>query len=220
MAIGKRDRTRSKLLSAAQQLALEGGAAALTVLNLTERAEVALGTFYNYYRTREEVIADLTELLIAACRKDVTQVIEGLISPVAIVAASVKQTLHMALPGSDLGRLLFDSNLPLHEFIVGLRAFLKRDLEAGLQTGEFHVSNEIAVISMVSGSVYGAMQDIYRGALPVEMIDDITEMALLLLGADPMLAEPEARRATRFCPPLALPLNATDLLPALGAAVK
>ncbi|HBN8626755.1 hypothetical protein IPC1147_29185 [Pseudomonas aeruginosa] len=220
MAIRKRDRTRSKLLIAAQQLALESGAAALTVLNLTERAEVALGTFYNYYRTREDVLDDLRELLIAASRNDVTQVIEGLSSPVAIVAASVRQTLHLALPGTDMGRLLFDSDLPMHEFIVGLRQFFKRDLEAGMRSGEFRISNEVAVISMVSGISFGTMQDIYRGALSVEMIDDITEMTLRLLGAEAEVAEVEARRPIKLCPPIKLPLCATDLLAPLGAAPK
>jgi len=55
MTIRKRDRTREKLLSAAQALLLEGGFAALGIQQLTERAEVALGTIYNYFRTREEV---------------------------------------------------------------------------------------------------------------------------------------------------------------------
>ncbi|MEN0107804.1 MAG: hypothetical protein AAGC84_15460, partial [Pseudomonas sp.] len=200
--------------------ALEGGSAALTVLNLTERAEVALGTFYNYYRTREDVLDDLRDLLVAACRDDVTQVIEGLTSPVAIVATSVRQTLYMALPGSDLGRLLFDAYLPMHDFLVDLRQYLKNDLETGLQTGEFHVNNKTAVISMVSGSVFGSMQDIYYGVLPLEMIDDIAEMALLLLGADPTAASVQARRPMQFCPLRQLPLCATELLPPLGAAAK
>ena len=220
MAIRKRDRTRSKLLSAAQQLTLEGGGAALTVFNLTERAEVALGTFYNYYRTREDMLADLCKLLIAACRNDVTLVTEGLSSPTAIVATSVRQTLHMVLPGSDLGRLLFDSSLPMHHFIVGLRRFFSADMKAGMQIGEFRVSNEIAVSSMVSGSSYGTMQDVYRGTLPLDMVDDIAEMILLMLGTEPAVATNEARRKMEFCPPLQLPLSATELLPPLGATEK
>lgn len=220
MAIGKRDRTRNKLLTAAQQLALEGGAAALTVYNLTERAEVALGTFYNYYRTREDVLDDICELLVAASREDIVTLTQGMSDPAAIVAASVRQTLRSVVPGSDIGRLLFEASLPMQRFVIGMRRFFIQDLEAGKNSGVFRVDKEAAVITMVSGSSFGSMQDIYRQALPLTMIEDITEMTLRLLGVEPVLAAEQSRAAIAFHPPRQLPLSALELLPPLGAASK
>ncbi|PWU28969.1 hypothetical protein DK254_12420 [Pseudomonas sp. RW407] len=220
MAIGKRDRTRSKLLIAAQELALEGGASALTVYNLTERAEMAPGTFYNYYRTREDVLDDICALLVMATRQVVSQAIEGLTDLQAIVATSVRQTLRMAAPGQDIGHLLFDASLPTQNFILGMRQFFRRDLEEGMGNGAFQVVNEAAVIAMVSGSSYGVMQDIYQERLPMEMIEDIAEMTLRVLGVEAAVAAAQARLPIDFCAPPKLPLIATELLPPLGAAAR
>jgi AcrR family transcriptional regulator len=220
MAIGKRDRTRSKLLVAAQELALEGGAGALTVYNLTERAEVALGTFYNYYRTREDVLDDVCDLLVLASRQAVTQAIDGLEDLRAVVATSVRQTLHLAAPGQGIGHLLFDANLPTHRFILGMRHFFKRDLEAGINSGAFEVGNEAAVISMVSGSSYGVMQDLYQERLEMDMIDDVAEMMLRALGVNASIAAVQARLPIDFKSPPPLPLIALDLLPPLATSGK
>lgn len=220
MAIGKRDRTRSKLLIAAQELALEGGAGALTVYNLTERAEMAPGTFYNYYRTREDVLDDVFELLVMAARQAVVEVTEGMTDLRAIVATSVRQTLRMAAPGHAVGHLLFDANLPTQHFILGVRQFFRRDLENGMDNGAFHVSNESAVIAMVSGSSYGVMQEIYQGRLPMEMIEDVAELTLGLLGVEASVAAAQAHLPIDFRAPPKLPLIATELLPPLGAAAR
>ncbi|MCY1477877.1 hypothetical protein D9M68_112860 [compost metagenome] len=220
MAIGKRDRTRSKLLVAAQELAVEGGVGALTVYNLTERAEVALGTFYNYYRTREDVLDDVCDLLVMACREPIIKVTEGMTDTQGIVATSVRQMLRLGAPEEGIGHLLFDSGLPTQRFVLGLRQFFKNDVEAGMANGAFRVDNEAAVISMASGSSIGVMLDLYQRRLPLEVIEDVAEMTLRLLGVEQSIAAVQARLPVDFCAPPALPLLATELLPPLGAAAR
>lgn len=218
MGIPKRDKTRNRLLMAAQGLVIEGGFAALTVNNLTDRAEVALGTFYNYYRTREDVLEDMWELWVAAHEVDAVAITEGMHDSLAIVATKVRQTMHQSTPGSDLGRLLFECNLPTERYILKIRRFFKQDLEAGMACGAFKVDNEVIVISMVSGSIYGVMQDINRGVLEVSAIDEVAEMTLRLLGVPPEVAATQARLPIEFLPPRIFPLSALELMPPLGPA--
>lgn len=220
MAVAKRDRTRNQLLIAAQTLALEGGSGALSVNNLSEKSELALGTFYNYYRSREDVMLDICALLVSACRQDVTAATSGLEDPVEIVAASLNQTLHTALPGSDIGRLMFETSLSMEPFMLGVRRFFRRDLEEGVKQGAFNVKAPDAVVSMVSGSCLGVMQDVYAGRLAVEMIPEVTESILKQLGVDSGLAHRQANAPMRLQPCRQLPLVATDLLPPLGPASK
>ena len=216
MAVAKRDRTRNQLLIAAQTLALEGGSGALSVNNLSEKSELALGTFYNYYRSREDVMLDICNLLVSACRKDVEAATSGMDEPVEVVATSLTQTLHTALPGSDIGRLMFETNLSMEPFMLGVR----RDLEGGIAQGVFRVKAPDAIVSMVSGSCLGVMQDVYAGRLALEMIPEVTESILLQLGVAPELAHKHAHAPVPLQPPRQLPLKAIDLLPPLGPAAK
>ncbi|MGT2455330.1 TetR/AcrR family transcriptional regulator [Cupriavidus basilensis] len=54
-----RERTREALLKAAAVIIAESGFAAATLTRITERADVALGTFYNYFDSTEALFAEL-----------------------------------------------------------------------------------------------------------------------------------------------------------------
>jgi len=57
-------RRRADLLDAAQQIVLDKGVAGLTVDEVTARAEVAKGTFYLYFRSKEQLIGALQERFV------------------------------------------------------------------------------------------------------------------------------------------------------------
>src|SRR5271157_1319188 len=51
--------TRSALLAAGQRLFGEQGFDATTVAEIAEDADVAIGSFYNYFDTKDELLAEL-----------------------------------------------------------------------------------------------------------------------------------------------------------------
>jgi AcrR family transcriptional regulator len=65
MKTGKRDRNkqanRSAILAAARQVFLELGYDGVTIRDVIRRTELASGTFYNYFRTKEAVLRALIE---------------------------------------------------------------------------------------------------------------------------------------------------------------
>lgn len=56
----KKDQTRQRLLSASLELFHEQGYSATTIENITERADVAKGTFFNYFPTKEALLSELS----------------------------------------------------------------------------------------------------------------------------------------------------------------
>src|SRR3984957_3293545 len=49
-------RTRQKLTDAATVLIAEKGVSGLRIQEITDRADVALGSFYNHFKTKEELV--------------------------------------------------------------------------------------------------------------------------------------------------------------------
>ncbi|MGC7102601.1 TetR/AcrR family transcriptional regulator [Amycolatopsis lurida] len=58
------ERRRSDLLDAALRIVLDKGVAGLTVDEVTVRAEVAKGTFYLYFRSKEQLLAALQDRFV------------------------------------------------------------------------------------------------------------------------------------------------------------
>src|SRR5689334_2017811 len=58
--LGRRERrkvqTRARLLAAAQALIAEGGVDAVSIGDVTERADVGFGTFYTYFESKDALI--------------------------------------------------------------------------------------------------------------------------------------------------------------------
>lgn len=55
----KVEQTRQRLHQSTAEIIGESGFASATLIRITDRAGIALGTFYNYFQNREELFADL-----------------------------------------------------------------------------------------------------------------------------------------------------------------
>lgn len=218
-SLKKRDRTRDRLLVAAQELVLDRGLPAITINDIAARAEVAPGTFYNYFRTREEVADTIADLLQRAYHRDIDAVTAGLDDPARVFSASLRQTLHWSAPGNRMGRMLFASGVPLARYALGVRQRAARDIQAGVDAGVFRVEDTVALQSMLGGIVIGVLMDLWLGMLPASAIPSITARCLGLLGvstakAQRIAAEPLVLRAAPE-----LPLTASGLLEPVEAGI-
>lgn len=205
----KRDRTRQSLLAAAQELVLERGLAAISIQDITDRAGVALGTFYNYFRTREEVADAVAALLQRAYDADIDAVTVGMADPVRIVAASTRQTLAWLTAGSDVGRLLFGAGLPFARFSIDVRMRALRDVRSGLDAGVFHVADPAVTLSLMTGMILGASLDLHLGSLDESALPAVTEEVLRLLGVTPARARKVANEPLVLRPAPVLPIQAS-----------
>lgn len=61
----RKERTKRLLTDAATKLLLEKGVDALTVQDITEQADVARGTFYVYFESKEEVVWAVLEAILS-----------------------------------------------------------------------------------------------------------------------------------------------------------
>ena len=206
----KKARTRAALLVALQELLLDPLGGSVSVPQVVRRAGAAQGTFYNYFDSVPDAIDSVGALLLAEHTRVLEFVTAGAADEAEIVARSARQTLMLAADRPDVGRLLFDSGLPVDRFAGGLRTHLHRDLTRGVDAGVFCVNDFQVAATVHAGTMLGACLDLYRGRLSVAAIPEIVEYLLRALGVSKARAQRLVKAPQQFVGWRPLPLSPTE----------
>jgi AcrR family transcriptional regulator len=203
----KRDRTRSALLVAVQELLLDEPQEPLTITRIATAAGVVQGTFYNYFESVDEVLDSLTTFIAAEHTRLVDAVTSNVTHAAEVFALTTRQTLHLVATEPGYGRLLFDSRLPVDHFTGGLQARMHADLLAGIEQGRFHIDDLETTVAILAGAVLGVAIGLHRGYLGVDSISVTTESLLRCIGVPQWTANRLATEPRNFLAPSPVPLS-------------
>lgn len=206
----KTARTRDALLVALQELLLDPDVAAVSVPLVVGRAGTAQGTFYNYFESLPEAIDAVGGLILAEHTRVLAVVTSGAADTAEIVARSARQMLMLFVHRPEVGRLIFDSGLPVDRFATGLRGHLHHDLQLGIAQGDFSVSNFDVASTVYTGTMLGTCLDLHRGQLSADAIPDILGHLLRALGVSARKAQRLAAAPQEFVQWAPFPLSAIE----------
>ena len=131
LAIGRRARRRTeirdRLLRAALALFAERGFVATTVSDITDAADVGKGTFFNYFRTKEHVLAAFGELQLGKVDVALAQAQTGRRSAIAALRALPHQLTAEPARSPMLARSLIVAFMSSES----VRAIVRRTLRRG-----------------------------------------------------------------------------------------
>jgi AcrR family transcriptional regulator len=195
---------------ALQELLLDPGATAVSVPQVVGRAGAAQGTFYNYFESLSEAIDAVGALLLAEHIRVLRVVTSGAADTAEIVARSARQTLMLFVDRPDVGRLVFDSGLPVDRFAGGLRGHLHDDLRLGIDRGDFSVPDFDIASSVYTGTMLGACLDLHRGRLAADAIPDVVGYLLRALGVNTRKAQRLVSAPQEFVQWAPLPLSVIE----------
>ncbi len=103
------ERTRRKLLSAAEGEFGEKGFHNASISSITQRAGVAQGTFYLYYRSKEEIFRALVEHMNRTMRRHLSEAIEGASNRAEAERIGLEAFLRFCRDHEDLFRIVMES---------------------------------------------------------------------------------------------------------------
>ncbi len=206
----KTARTRDALLVALQELLLDPDVAAVSVPLVVGRAGTAQGTFYNYFESLPEAIDAVGGLILAEHTRVLAVVTSGAADTAEIVARSARQMLMLFVHRPEVGRLIFDSGLPVDRFATGLRGHLHHDLQLGIAQGDFSVSNFDVASTVYTGTMLGTCLDLHRGQLSADAIPDILGHLLRALGVSARKAQRLVAAPQEFVQWAPFPLSAIE----------
>lgn len=190
----RRARTRERLLAAARRLFATQGFERTTIRDIAARADIALGGFYNYFRTKEDVLAALLEEALDRQLR-LLAVRQGAVEDVAErVSVAHRHLLAAAREDPDWGWLLVRAEVDEQMIDSTLGKAAARDLREGVANGRFVIANPPLALRATGGALLGVMQGVLRGEFTAEDDCAHAEGVLRSLGVPAAEATEIARR--------------------------
>jgi AcrR family transcriptional regulator len=189
----RRVATRRKLIEAARTLFASQGVDATRINEITELADVGIGSFYNHFTAKEELVDAVMSEVAEEQGSLVEERTDAFDDPAAVVAFAHVHFVRLAREDPSFGQLLIrlDASHRVMSTTLGPRAL--RDIQKGLDEGRFSFKPAAAAVLATGGALLGTMRGVVDGVLGPDA-DLIHAAAVLrMLGLEPADAEATAR---------------------------
>ncbi len=184
----RRERTRASLVAAAKALVFERGHEKIAIQDITERADVGLGTFYNYFETKTAVFEAVLEDLRAGFNAELDAIRQPLKDPAFIIAVTLKHCFRRGLDHEEWNTFVSYSGLEGEYLLHQDEDQLLEDIRRGVKAGRFKVEDVHFARSLIMGMVRHVSREVRDGRLNRQALDDTTQYVLRMLGLPDLVA--------------------------------
>ncbi|MCV7425550.1 TetR/AcrR family transcriptional regulator [Mycobacterium montefiorense] len=190
----RKQRTRAALIKAAQRLIAEGKVN-VPVLEITQAADVGMGSFYNHFDSKEQLFEAAVADVLDTHGAMLDRLTESIADPAETFAASFRLTGRLFRRRPQESEILLAHGPALLSSERGLAPRALRDIKAGVDAGRFDVDDPELALAMAGGALLG-LGKLLRddpGRDDAHAADTVTESVLRLFG----LSADEARAVCR-----------------------
>lgn len=189
----RKARTRAALIRAAQKLIAEGRTN-VPILEITQAADVGMGSFYNHFETKEQLFEAAVEAVTDGYGQLLDDLTADIEDPAEVFACSFRLTGRLNRREPELSRVLLKNVLRLLSADSGLAPRARRDIAAAVEAGRFDVEDLDVAVTMTAGALLALGQLLHdQPERDVETTtDQVTEDLLRMLGVP-------RRQARRIC---------------------
>ena len=181
----RRARTREALLSAAQQLLSTRPAEAVNVDEIAELADVAKGTFYNYFADKDALVREVEESARAELERRIAETNLDIADPAERMARAFAAMLNWSLADPTKARTVLRMAPHFADPDQPINAGVRRDIHTGVTDGRFAgVTDEAGVVlalSVISGGANRAL-DLVQTRKVRALGENLAEALLVALG--------------------------------------
>lgn len=178
-------RTRRKLINAARRVMSHKGIDNATIAEITETADVGFGSFYNHFKSKEEISAAVFE----ACLDDVMDVRELILEDVEDIALAIsfieQAIFEKARRDPIWGWFIIRAETALQQMHSNWGDKAHSDIEKGVKGGRFDIKSIDTAVDVVLAALLGTMRAQLEGRATVNAGAETCEMVLRMLGVEP-----------------------------------
>jgi AcrR family transcriptional regulator len=175
--------TRAALVRAAQGF-IAAGRINVPILEITQTADVGLGSFYNHFETKEELFQAAVADAIERHGALLDELTAGMGDPAHVFAQSFRLTGRLHRRSPALSKVLLSNGLFLAGADSGLAPRARRDIVNGVRAGRFTVHDPDLAMVIVAGAALclGQLLHDHPERDDAQATDQVTEDLLRMLG--------------------------------------
>lgn len=179
----RKQRTRAALIQAAQAL-IAAGKLNVPVLEITQSADVGMGSFYNHFASKEELFDAAVADVLDSHGAFLDRLTASIEDPAETFACSFRLTGRLFRRRPQESRILLSGGLDLLSADRGLAPRALRDITAAAAAGRFRTDDPQLSLAVAAGALFGLgklLQDEPERD-DAQAADKVTEDVLRLLG--------------------------------------
>lgn len=178
----RRMRTRASLVEAAQHVMAEKGFEAATIADITESADVALGSFYNHFQSKDEIMQAAALDFLLRLADGVDEIISRYTDPAEEQAAAWIITMELGIKEPNFGWFVVRNAMESELMETSFRERLLRDLKKGVACGRFQIADPEVAASAIMGAQISVITGVLQGKLPFSAVRTTIAMLLGMVG--------------------------------------
>jgi AcrR family transcriptional regulator len=201
VAAERREKTRARLLDSALLVFAQKGPQAV-IDDVIAQAGMARGSFYNYFRTNEELLAAVASEISNELMLAIDPMVQTFDDPAQRIACGSRLLLHAVTQLPLLGAFMVRLPFPAANSSLLAVRFLGRDIASAIAGGRLpHIGQRVAT-DLVVGVMLNASHSLVADPSERDYPEAIVSAMLVGLGIDPKEA---ARLVALPLPELVLP---------------
>jgi AcrR family transcriptional regulator len=125
----------------------------VSILEITQAADVGMGSFYNHFDTKEQLYDAAFEAVIDTYGELLDQVTTGFEDPAEVFASSFRLTGRLHRREPEFSRVLLNNLGRLLNASDGLAPRARRDLAAAVDAGRFDIRDIEVAVAIAAGAL-------------------------------------------------------------------
>ena len=199
----RRARTRSALLAAGQHLFARRPLESVSIDDIASAADIAKGSFYNYFDDKEGLASAIIERVQADCEHHIGLANADIADPAHRMARAMAVVVIYAHDHPDRVQAMLTLSNRRRDIAAPLNAGVTRDINEGLAGGQFNGitihSGVLLALGLITVAVDFLQAQEAKGAAAA-VVREIGAALLRALGVDPASAPKIAAEAAELIP--------------------
>lgn len=182
VAAERRERTRTRLVESAMRVFAERGTGSSVIQEVIAQAQVSQGTFYNYFRTNEDLLIAVSEELNNELLSLIEAAVGEFVDAGKRIASGVRLYLHTAREYPLFAKFMSAAGLHAAGPSSLVYEYLPPHIAAGQETGRFADMPIEAALDLLAGTALAATVRLARGDAPPDYPEQAVAAILRGLG--------------------------------------